>query len=279
MTQQKSLLFLSDNDGTALDTFRPGPTGYGVNEAYSQALLDIFGETAVTIFQKSGLKNRAPGQVIDLIFYNGIARYEKLAIIKNAKSFFNTDERYQLNELVPEGKGFKLDWNPSRLRSLFTELLVRVKLSYLMKNIGMQNPDGTIWPAMFPGVREFLEALKNYGDFGIISSGHELFIKKAFEVHNMECPEIMVTDDDVRSISLEPKSLVCKPSPYLIHLALRQWRYGDSPPSEVVYTGDDLEKDGQMAANAGVPFIHYDQSNENHWYELKEMLLEGKYPF
>lgn len=275
MTKNKNLLFLSDSDGTIFNTFKPCHNGYGVNEAYSQALLDIFGQEALDILRNHGLNNRAPGQVVELIFSEG--EDIKDIFVQNAKLFFEKDERFLLEDLVPEDKGYKLEWSEGHLENLFTELLVRVKLSYLMNNIGTKNPDGTMWPEVFPGVIDFFETLKNYGDLGIISSGHDLFIKKSFELYNMECPEIMVTDDDLR---IKSKSLISKPSPFLIHLALRQWGYGDIPPHEsIIYTGDDIEKDGQMAVNAGVPFIYFDQKNESHWYELKRDLVMGNLPF
>lgn len=277
MTKQKRLLFLSDNDGTLFNTFEQSPTGYGVHEAYGQALLDIFGHEALAIFKKNGLKNRAPGQVIELVLAQG----HMGKMVENAKIFFNKAQVCKLDNLVPEGKGHKLIWDDDNLHPLFTELLVRVKLSYLMKNIGSKNSDGTLWPRIYPGVREFIDTLKWHGDFGIISSGHDLFIQKSFEIYGIECPEIMVTDDDIRSLSFKNKSLISKPSPYLIHLALRQWKYGDMPPSDgIVYTGDDMQKDGQMATNTSVPFIYFDpQTSEHHWFDLRNLLIKGRFPF
>lgn len=271
----KKSLFLSDFDGTQFDTFEPSPSGVGVNEAYQMALSDIFGENALRIFLESGLKNRTPGEIVKMIFSECI---NESKIINHAKMFFNKDERYKLESLVPIGKGISLDWNEENPYPLFAELLVRVKLSYLMKNIGMKTSDGKFWPKIFPGVKDFLKVLKPRHDFGIISSGHDLFINTCFALYEIEYPQIMITDDDVRGINTKDLSLISKPSPYLIHLALRKWGYTENPFDVVIYTGDDIEKDGKMAERANVPFIHFD-GKKNHWYELAEKVIKKEFPF
>jgi phosphoglycolate phosphatase-like HAD superfamily hydrolase len=98
----------------------------------------------------------------------------------------------------------------------------------------------------------------------------------------MKCPDIMITDDDIRTNKYGPRTLLVKPNPQLILLAHKQWEYARDLSSDVViYTGDDLEKDGKMAENAGIPFIHFDEENtkHTHWHRLHSDLLCGKPPF
>ena len=271
----KIRLFLSDFDGTVLNTFEQSPSGYGVHEAYQKAIQDIFGEKALKIFSKIGLKNRTPGEVVKHILGTGNAR----EILEFTRLYFQKDEIYKFENLVPDGKGVKLSWNEENPYPLLAELLVRVKLFYLMKNIGSKMQGGGRWPRIYPGVSLFLKTLRSYSDFGIVSSGHDIFIQKCFDLYEIEHPKVMITDDDVRGLNIKDLSKISKPSPYLIHLALKKWGLTENPFDSVVYTGDDIEKDGIMAKRAGVPFIHFNEVNKNHWYDLAEKLQKKEFPF
>lgn len=131
--------------------------------------------------------------------------------------------------------------------------------------------DGAIWPKLTPGFDDFwirLQHLKRDGiplTTAIISSGHELFIKKAFDKHGLQEPEILVTEDDIRGKSFPAGKLLVKPNPFpfaLVHRKLNALG-GETDKSRMVYFGDDPIKDGQMAARSRIAFGLITPSLEN----------------
>ncbi len=99
----------------------------------------------------------------------------------------------------------------------------------------------------------------------ILSSGHTEFVKKTFEIWKEKCPEIIITDDDVRRLPVELKDKV-KPSRFLFGLIYNEWlkKRGIKPTnsleisekdrSRIIYIGDDLTKDGKLAEISQVLF-------------------------
>ena len=274
----KRYLLVSDFDGTVANTFAKSPNGINVDMAYRYAIKKLFGEEGLMAYQKiGGLQNQAPGEVV----LNILRQADNAGILsKNAEQCFAKRNK-TLNRLVPKGKGSPLEWASSgddfKNHRTMTEMLVLLKMSFLMNEIGARYSDDTFWPESCPGFINFygfLEKLNNDGSldiqFAILSSGHDIFIQKTFELWGLKIPKIMVTDDDMRAASY-PESMDrrVKPSSYLFDLVQSQWlnsftqlhnsaqlieqvlHYRD----RMVYFGDDLAKDGELARNAKVPFF------------------------
>ena len=204
-----------DFDGTVANTFELNPNGLGVSEAYENAVGVLFGLEALGQYRSSGgLKNRSPREVV-----RGL-----------------------------QIQGFLSDGDTAQL----TENLVRLKIECLTSGIGQPLQDGALWPRLTLGFAEFwVQVRKNPETFtAILSSGHQAFITKTFEVHKLVLPHLTVTDDESRALP-EPLS---KPDP-------RLWQYmverANMPLLNPVYIGDDQGKDGGLARNSGVPFLHF----------------------
>ena len=269
-------LFVLDFDGTAANTFEPNPKGVGVHEAYQLAVKDIFGQTGLEIYEKAGgLQNRAPEEIVSLILT------ENSQMIRQAEACFDQKNK-TLKRLVPEGKGASLEWisgDNKRLQKTIAEMLVLIKLSYLMDEIGTSFPDGAVWPQPCAGFLDFIRAIEGLRTEGldiqnaIISSGHDEFIKKTFVVWGLDPLRIMLTDDDMRGRSYPAEfQKRVKPSSYLFDIIQSQWIADGILFSEyarhielifetrkgMMYFGDDWIKDGGLARNAGVPFGLFD---------------------
>ncbi len=241
--KMEKILIVSDFDGTLAKTME-NPNGVGVIEAYEMAIDEIFGPEAVEIYKKTGgLKNESPSEVIGRILTE--------ELILKAKKFFHGHQ-----ELFTS-----LSWG----LSILPEMLTRVKLLFLMKEID-QN-----WPLPYPGVINFLKQINRREiGFGIISSGHTQFISKVFSVWEIPLPKIIVTDDDFRTREdLSPAERI-KPSRVLFDLLHARWAKDSGITHEaklvefilktrekMVYIGDDPKKDGELARQAGVPFLHF----------------------
>lgn len=201
--------------------------------------------------------------------------------------FFNS-RKAQLVDLVPEDKGYpftqeRLEIADGKIMQEFiTEILVRCKLFFLLKEIGATFPNGTPWPKPCTGFLKFYRMLEeiNSGNgikiwLAVISSGHDIFIRKTLSLWRIPYPEIILTDDDMRGCRFvsNPKNKV-KPSPLIFDLVHSLWiqelaeeeSLNYSPGlleiirrsfNQMAYCGDDLEKDGKLAENAGVPFLWF----------------------
>ena len=269
-------LFVSDFDGTVANTFAKSPNGINVDMAYEYAIKKLFGEKGLMAYQEiGGLQNRAPEELVLKI----LRQTDNAGILsKNAEKCFVKYGK-TLAGFVPKGKGSTLEWVLSDLENHRTviEMLVLLKMSFLINEIGAKYSNDTSWPEPCPGFinfYRFLEKLNKDGDldiqFAILSSGHDIFIQKTFELWGIKTPKIMVTDDDMRGASY-PESMGrrVKPSSYLFDLIQSQWlnsfmqlhnsaqlieqvlHYRD----RMVYFGDDSVKDGELARNAKVPFF------------------------
>jgi len=302
----KSYLLVFDFDGTAANTFEPNPRGIGVDKAYQFAVRDIFGQDGLDIYDDAGgLKNRAPEEIVVLI----LDADDKM--LEQAEKCF--DEKCKtLRRLVPEGKGAPLEWvasDKARLQKTIAEMLVLIKLSYLMDEIGSKFDDGGIWPRPCLGFLKFLrkiEELRQSGldiNLAIISSGHELFIKKTFKAWGFEAPKIILTDDDMRGRTYpEDFRQRVKPSPYLFDIIQAEWigkgiLFSDyarhielmrQSRQRMIYFGDDDNKDGGLAQNAGILFGLFNQEQKvfdslrsnyfvfNDWKEIVDFFGQDK---
>lgn len=213
-------VLILDFDGTIADTFTPSPRHISTHTAYERALREIFGAAEVAQYhQHGGLMNRSPTQVVmDL----GVPTEE--------------------------------------VESVTTEL-VRRKLEYLMPEIGQTTQSGDIWPILNPGFLEFWSAAQRLLDLGrvkiaSVSSGHLPFITRTFEVHHLELPQVIISDDQLRERSDIPLERRNKPDPLMLELAASE--LGEEDLDGAVYFGDDQVKDGWMARAAGIPFLRFD---------------------
>ncbi|MEK9151315.1 MAG: HAD family hydrolase [Patescibacteria group bacterium] len=219
-----------DFDGTVADTFQPSPNNIGVNEAYAQAVAEVFGEDGTQAYEDiGGLQNRAPGELVRVLI-------EQCPTLTK--------------RLVEEA--------PEKIFVVATDALVQAKLHVLTREIG------TTWPLPCIGFQKFCEALfalRRKGvniRFAILSSGHTPFIRTTFEVWGRQwpvfTPEVVVSDDELRPLPIDPDRKV-KPHPFLFEMI--EARLGFDRTG-MVYIGDDPNKDGRLAMAAGVPFGLFD---------------------
>lgn len=150
--------------------------------------------------------------------------------------------------------------------------------------------NGESWPRPMPGFVEYAESLaeaKNEGcpiNFAILSAGHASFIRKCLETSGLAQPDIMITDETIRGMNstLAPEQLT-KPSLMPLQQAVLQWTaiigskktvdiHGSGMAERIKIIGDSEEKDGGLARNAGVPFIHVTpETSFEAWTTLKSM--------
>ena len=92
-------------------------------------------------------------------------------------------------------------------------------------------------------------------NFSILSSGHGKFIRKVLAIWREQCPclpEPTLFDYELfQELPWKTEEKV-KPSPRLLRFVLDHLGID---PSDALYCGDDKEKDGLMARDAGAPFI------------------------
>lgn len=265
----KRYLLSFDFDGTIAETFKKGPRGIGVNEATNNAITDIFGKPGAIQFDRlGGLKNRAPSELINLIL-----KSDKEGFTRNAQKIFENNAA-NLSALIPSTKGVPLVWDEKNAEQLIGELFVRQKLSYLLEQVGEKTADGQLWPPLTQGFLEFwgtLQKLKEEGiplDTAIISSGHDIFIDKVFELYNLAKPDIIVSEDDIRGRKY-PKEIERRVKPGELPLALTHFRWlkaqgmdyfnfdlksAKEVRERMIYFGDDPNKDGKLAEGAKINF-------------------------
>lgn len=232
---ERVLIF--DFDGTVADTFTSSPGNISTFSAYERAVKDVFGEADLARYRRlGGLKNRSPTQVV-----------MDLGVPAN-----------QINAATDE--------------------LVRRKLNYLIPEIGKPTADGEPWPKLTPGFVQFWVAIQKLADRGAIkfanvSSGHTEFVKRTFEVHHLELPPVMISDDDLRQNQDIPPERRNKPDPLMLEMAAE--KLGISNLGEAIYFGDDVVKDGWMAHHAGASFIHFDADigNKLEYEEVPEIVV------
>lgn len=255
-----SRLLVKDFDGTVALTFEKLPAGIGVNEAYEIAIEGMFGSGALHKYlSEGGLDNRAP-----------------IEIVSQLSSAAGEDLEY------------------------LTQQFIDAKLKVLMTQIGNSFPDGSLWPRPSDGYLGLAGLLrKNRENAGkvddlVLSSGHEPFIYKTYEVWGLEPPKHVIGEDTIRRTLLDtPGISLVKPSAGLMDMARDTWRRGygiDTVPAEasveksrMIYVGDDDKKDGLMARRSGVRFCLLEQqASLRTWNEvavrlnLGSLMVEGQ---
>ncbi|MCA9363695.1 hypothetical protein KC727_00555 [Candidatus Kaiserbacteria bacterium] len=237
-----------DFDGTIVDTFNPPPGGMGVSEAYKQTIQDIFGDGALD--KLGGFRNQAPVELSKLL--RDVLGAERFA---SRAQQYHTVHRKALDAVMPEEVGAKIDWRAESVIAAVAEVIVRRKLELLFPNIGIDLGDGNRWPQLMPGFKRFWVDLQNRRELlpAILSSGHDVFIRRVFELHELLPPEIIISDDRMRQNDL----CLYKPNMRLWEMVLSAVRDLGYLPVDSVYAGDSREHDGGLARNAGIPFVQF----------------------
>lgn len=292
-------LFCLDFDWNMFDTgikipkTEENPDGMNVPIAIGLSIKEVFGQAGVRAYEAvGGFKNQAPLEVIHQMF----ATEWREQMIANAQKFLE-ENFHLLQGLVPEGKGFPLTAESAITEQVAAELMVRVKLKFLMDEIGGSTPEG-IWPPPCKGFIEFWQYLHKVKDLleietAIITSGHDEFIKKVFAVYGLPFADFMMSEDDSRGIPGLSVEHAVKPGLFPLSMIAQAWiakilegeslnenelrqiqtlllledpkfemfkqiiEYAVETGLHMVHFGDDPRKDGLMAERAGIPFIHY----------------------
>ncbi len=219
-------LVILDFDGTMAKTMEPSPHGMNVPTACKFAITDLFGQEGY-------------------VYYNEI-----LGGLRNREP----------GELIRAMlRGLRIS---EQLQSEATEEFVEGKLSYLLPEI---NKD---WPRLYPGVKDFFKKATTGEipvDIGIVSSGHDRFIKRFLEMNDIPSPDILVTSDILRKGHM-PERDRHKPNPYQLAVAHRLWQLAQRDvcggvtssleKDRMVYVGDDPVKDGELAQRSRIPFVY-----------------------
>lgn len=247
-------LLAMDFDGTIARTFEDSPNEVNVEVAYEEAVLEIFGHRALGKYIGSGgLRNRAPIEV--------------------AQQLSGESEQSVLNEL--------------------TDKIVCAKLDVLVGEIGQKFQNGDTWPRPTAGFMEFYDALQRRDpedpvDRLIISSGHNSFIRRTHTAWGIFAPSKIISEESMRALGgATDISKLVKPSPALMNIAYNLWR-GDnlldlesSIPEEyrqeILYVGDDPDKDGLLAASSGVGFVLIGKkTSAEDWKTVMDCLVVGR---
>ncbi len=232
-------LDIIDFDGTMFDTFEAAPplAIYGVDEVYRMSIEEAFvhDKDAIRRYEEHGEhQNRSPYEIVQ--------------------------------SLAPEASVQELEE--------LTSTLVGAKLATFEKQIGKPLNDGAPWPRPVPGFMEYSLAISeanlqgHHIDRAILSAGHASFIRKCLEMTGISPPEIMISEETIRGLnSTLPHDRLTKPSVLPFLLAKLQWlhRYeladivNTNAPAineRIIMIGDSDTKDGGLARNAGVDFVH-----------------------
>jgi FMN phosphatase YigB (HAD superfamily) len=242
-----------------------------------------------------GLQNRTPVEVVDALLEAGNRR----VLISRALSFL-LRERTSLEGFVPKGKGASLGHGTNRSSLLIAEILVRVKMRHFWVEIGSRFPDSDrIWPEPCAGFLEFYREFRAFGELhatdempvelGILSSGHDTFITRCFEVWGVPCPDLLVTDDLMRSSACRHMAPENRNKPAIgpFEMLQREWKRkfeGELEVSRSLYVGDSVKSDGGLALNLGIPFVWFNPAKQavsgfggdilciSDWRELEPLL-------
>ena len=224
-------LIALDYDGTAGNTFVESPRHINVDMAYSLAIAQLFGHKGLEIYRgEGGHHNRAPTEIVDALLKKGC---------------------------------YQSALSPDKL----TERLIQLKLDVLLDEVSPE------WPMPCYGFLNFwqtLEELRSTDGIdlrtAVISSGHEAFIRKTFDVWGVSQPDYLVTEDDIRPRRYpSEQERRFKPGCLSLAIAHRKWLVdtrGDGYSADIaasskpfmIYLGDDDKKDGGLANKARLPF-------------------------
>jgi hypothetical protein len=245
-------LWVSDYDETQFHTIKEKPASdIGVNEAYKKAIENLFGRQTLQRYVDSGEhQGRTPAEIV--------------------------------HDLEP-------DIPPEELPA-HSQRLIRIKVDTLLDQVGTKLEDGTRWPRPTTGFMSFMvdvEMLKEEDPdtltTAIVSAGHAEFILKTYDLYGIAHPDILVTDD-VMQEGWPHLSPVERAKPSRLPMDVVRSAWAESNPNgslhrfNVIYTGDDQLKDGQLAFNSGVDFVHVGETPDMQataWATVAQRLQLG----
>jgi len=263
-----------DFDETCFTTFISHGKGIEVHEAYEISVEQVLGPDARQDFSDyGGLSNRAPLDVIESLLTTE-PRLITHALAHAQDHFANPADITDigLGLIARFADRDRPDHDELTVRAI-TEMLVARKKEHLIPQIG---PD---WPQPVRGFDTFWNNIRTRRaaderwkrvHTAIVSSGHTDFIRKTLQVAGLADPDVYMTDDEMRR-QVRPRT---KPDPYALQLVRNAWMNAYLVPKErqadddfmkhtkgrSVYIGDDTDKDGNMATNDGIRFIHHDNA-------------------
>lgn len=279
-------LIATDFDGTLFQTSEPSPKGMTVLKAYVQSLDDLFGEGfGKLFFSINEFNGESPSQIVQ-----GVLNIQDKQLVHNAKQM-HEDHNGNFSTIIPESQDGTIPWNDENPQTALTSMLVIRKLGYLLQEIGTRDQHGNPWPLPCEGALDFLktlEDLKERGvpiDFAIISSGHESFIKKTLGVWDIPSPDILVTEDSVRTRAFPQEAeRKFKPGVFPVALAHFIWlqnqgltfskEIGFDTRTRIMHIGDNPTKDLVMAQRAGIEsnFLYPSTS----WQYITKTLISNR---
>ncbi len=230
-----SYLLATDFDGTLAASMVDSPRGMNVKVACERTIQDIFGPEGSRVYN------------------------EKLGGLQNR------EPKELMSEMLSE-----LGMSHISAREA-AELFVAQKLQHLIPEISKD------WPRFYPGVVDFFKDVQDGRypiEIAIVSSGHDDFINRAFEVNGINAPTNMVTSDAIRGRN-QPDRPLYKPNPYQLAVVHKRWlgrgvefmssKYldGDHGKNRIAYVGDDPVRDGGLAEISLVPFIHMNADGQD----------------
>jgi len=182
-------LLVFDFDGTAFRTFEPSPNGIDVENAYKLVVGKVFGEEGLKGYQNvGGLGNRAPSELIKLL-------------LANDESGILQEKALGLMATKVEGKNIA----QTNAEDAIIEFCIEEKVSILEAEIGTVFPNGEMWPRPTEGFLRFWKQVQTINKEGLVdiktafvSSGHKNFIEKTFKARELELPNFLITEDNVR---------------------------------------------------------------------------------
>lgn len=249
MSVPPSYLLWLDFDGTMARTFDPSPNGIGVQEAYRIALPRLFGGEILSIYDAiGGLNNRAPSGLVDnLIEFEPSLRQVAMR---------------RIVEEIPEVMELSLGRGEI---ALITEALVRFKLEILLGEITNSWPLPCEGFISFINIFEFLSGQGLHLEVGILTAGHHAFIRRVAQSWGIPCPRVMVTDDDTRWLDC-PVDMRVKPAVLLFDMTMTICAslFGEVPRGNIIYFGDDINRDGRQADLCNIPFGHFGDGPVDH---------------
>lgn len=277
-----SYMLAYDFDNTCYKTI--GSDAPDVEDAYLFAVGAVLGAPAQNQYVRhGGLKNRAPSEIVAESINTDPQTLGHA--LEQAEIQLEADSTIHYHrQAVAEFVARRQVTADQLAIQAVTELVVLRKKEVLFAQI---NPD---WPKPINGFDEHWAGLYSRRNAGgdwdtihtaVVSSGHSDFIGRVLQANGLPEPDLYVTDDEMRR---QPQPRV-KPHPLLLRLVRNTWfseyrvikkaedqAFLNNSKKRQVYIGDDLAKDGQMAASDGITFIHHDGS-DGAWTRIDQKII------